>query len=289
MWCANCRSDVAAEVSVDNRRIHCATCGTELTAESVAIDDTKTRTARELLERWSSKSLQDPFAERAPAPARVAAEKHSDPFVAYNSVTDEESGRGAAPVSRPPHAEPASQRSSGPKFRLDAAQPLPVESPRGEHRPHAMEFHTPHAPQASGPHFDVQTLLDSPPQAKSNSASALGQVMAYLGVATLTIGTALVLWGYFGDQPSYAPTGWLVTTAGQMLLFLGVVTLVSGGIEQSSVEVTRRIEMIGERILRIEQVSREHALRGPSIPADHFQRGGASRHEREIVEQQTGY
>ena len=66
MWCANCRSDVAAEVSVDNRRIHCASCGTELTAESIAIDDSKTRTARELLERWSSKSLRDPFAERAP-------------------------------------------------------------------------------------------------------------------------------------------------------------------------------------------------------------------------------
>ncbi|MEI4884364.1 hypothetical protein, partial [Klebsiella pneumoniae] len=78
---------------------------------------------------------------------------------------------------------------------------------------------------------------------------------AYIGVGGLTVGTALVLMGYFGGPASYATTGWLVTTAGQMLLFLGVVTLVSGGMEQTTQEVARRIDTIGERLVRIEQAA----------------------------------
>jgi hypothetical protein len=82
-----------------------------------------------------------------------------------------------------------------------------------------------------------------------------GQLFAYVGVAGLTVGTVLVLMGYFGGPASYATTGWLITTAGQMLLFLGVVTLVSGGMEQTTQEVARRIDTIGERLVRIEQAA----------------------------------
>jgi hypothetical protein len=73
-----------------------------------------------------------------------------------------------------------------------------------------------------------------------------------------------------------------------MLLFLGVVTLVSGGMEQTSEEVARRVEIIGERILRIEQASRDHALKGPSIPAEHFADGAPSHAQRTAAEQQAG-
>ena len=47
-----------------------------------------------------------------------------------------------------------------------------------------------------------------------------------------------------------------------MLLFLGVTTLISGGMQQTSHEVTRRVEYLGDRILRFEQ-SAEEVLRGP--------------------------
>lgn len=84
----------------------------------------------------------------------------------------------------------------------------------------------------------------------------IGQILSYIGVLSLTIGTTFVLWGYFGENhPNYAPMGWLVLTAGQMLLFLGVVTLVSGGMEQTTAEVAQRIDALGEHIFRIEQGS----------------------------------
>jgi hypothetical protein len=40
-----------------------------------------------------------------------------------------------------------------------------------------------------------------------------------------------------------------------MLLFLGVVTLVSAGMEQTTHEVARRIETLGQRLVRIEQAA----------------------------------
>jgi hypothetical protein len=94
-----------------------------------------------------------------------------------------------------------------------------------------------------------------------------GQLLAYSGVGLLTIGTVLVLWGYFGDIEQYASTGWLVSTAGQMLLLLGIVTLVAGGMQQTTHEVSQRIEHLGGKIIRIEQ-STDKILRGP-----HFGRG----------------
>ena len=64
----------------------------------------------------------------------------------------------------------------------------------------------------------------------------------------------MVLSGYFGVQTNYAPTGWLVAAVGQMLLFLGVVTLVSGGMEQTVDEVSWRIDHLAEQIMHLDQV-----------------------------------
>ena len=109
-----------------------------------------------------------------------------------------------------------------------------------------------------GPHFEVNAPR------RSNLTSVTGQFLAYLGVLGLTIGTSIVIYGHFGGYSDYTPTGWLVTTVAQMLLFLGVINLVSGGIEQNNDDVSRRINTLGEQLLRIEQVTSE-ALRGPKI------------------------
>lgn len=110
----------------------------------------------------------------------------------------------------------------------------------------------------------------------------------------MTAGACMVVWSYFGGPANYAPTGWLLATAGQMLLFFGVVTLVSGGLEQTTEQVNKRIEQLGDHIIRIEQAAREMSLRGNSIPPAHFgndsdaampQRSTASGYERSVVEE----
>ncbi len=104
----------------------------------------------------------------------------------------------------------------------------------------------------------------------------------------------MVVWSYFGGPANYAPTGWLLATAGQMLLFFGVVSLVSGGLEQTTEQVNKRIEQLGDHIIRIEQAAREMSLRGGSVPPAHFghepeaslpARSASSHDERSVVEQ----
>ncbi len=91
-----------------------------------------------------------------------------------------------------------------------------------------------------------------------------GHLAAYGGVGLLSIGMTLVIWSYFGGPTAYAPTGWLLTTVGQMLLYLGVVTLVASGLEQTTDAVTLQLQQMGHKLERLETASRaqrSHSIR----------------------------
>lgn len=283
MWCPNCKADVAAEVGADNRRVRCATCGGEITASAAFTGLAKTREARDLLERWASERRVDP-------PSRSERSAHRPGAVAEGTAIGGVSLEAEAPVptssrtersvpqSAAVQAEPARPAPNRP-YRIDPSQPLggPAGQPqRTVHRQRSAHLHWEHENADTPPHFDVQGSLVGTERRKTNWTSVVGQLVAYAGVALLTVGTTLIIWSYFGGPANYAPTGWLTTTAGQMLLFLGVVTLVSGGMEQTSDEVRTRIERLGERIIRIEQIAREQGLRGPNLPAEYYEQGGFS-------------
>jgi hypothetical protein len=91
-----------------------------------------------------------------------------------------------------------------------------------------------------------------------------GQWLSYLGILGLMSGTGMVILGYFRGPGTYVPTGWLITMAGQMLLFLGVVTMVSSGMERNTETVGKKLDNLNDRILRFEQATLE--LRGPHNP-----------------------
>ncbi len=93
--------------------------------------------------------------------------------------------------------------------------------------------------------------------------AAAGQWLSYLGVLALTAGTGLVLLGHFRGLEGYVPTGWMVTMAGQMMLFLGVMTTFSTGMEKTTDTVSRKIDDLGERIIRFEEAAREHRRAKP--------------------------
>jgi hypothetical protein len=107
------------------------------------------------------------------------------------------------------------------------------------------------------------------PLKKTSWIAVFGQLLAYLGAAVLTTGAGLVLFGYLGGPAHYAPTGWFTTTVGQMLLFLGVVTLVSAGMEQTTVEVAYRIDSLGEQLDRMEYQTHASAVAAePDLEAE---------------------
>lgn len=252
MWCSKCQADVAAEMAADNRRLLCATCGSEMT--SVNVEETseagvKTKGARELLDRWSSNELLDPFGPSVSSPTfgEPISEQHRVSHAA--SSTQHKS---AFRVDRP--------HSAGPAGTTTAEAPLHPVNVDG----HLLRIDP--AQQPASPHIDITAAIESNQKRKTNWQTFCGQMLAYLGVLALTGGGCMVVHGYFGGPANYAPTGWLIATAGQMMLFLGVITLVAGGMEQTSEEVGRKVASIGDRLIRIEQASVQHSLAGPHIP-----------------------
>lgn len=86
----------------------------------------------------------------------------------------------------------------------------------------------------------------------------VGQFAAYAGVLLLTAGTVAVVAGHFGQTPRAAVNGWLLAAVGQMLLLLGVTTLISSGIEQSRQEMHQRLSRIERRLRRIRHTRQQN-------------------------------
>ncbi|MBS0205714.1 MAG: hypothetical protein JSS49_22665 [Planctomycetes bacterium] len=249
MWCAACRADVAAELSADNRRMLCARCQSELGTAAGAMDRPTTgvrlqdteRNARELLARWSTQHrLESPLAtttDARPVEPVAAVGKPANRYDAAHSVPAPSAPTMAAAQGR------SDERPVERRRRKKRSQPQPPAI-------------TAEATSARPPAHDdlVRLAVQQPEPPPGNWTTMVGQLCAYAGVAVLTLGTVMVLSGYFGGPTNYAPTGWLVAAVGQMLLFLGVVTLVSGGMEQTVDEVSWRIDQLADQIFRLEQM-----------------------------------
>ncbi len=120
------------------------------------------------------------------------------------------------------------------------------------------------ASELVAPMTDRAIAPTAPKPKKAGMIGNIGQGLAYVGILAITAGFSLVIMSSFGGPARGAPTGWLIATIGQMMLFLGIVTLVSAGMEQSSAEVrsllderlrsmTERLEFLSQKIIRIEQ------------------------------------
>ena len=248
MWCPRCQTEVAAEASTDNLRWFCTNCSTELTVRTAepgsgfsakGATDTSKLDPQALLARWSDDRLLDPL---SPVPT---------------ASTDQQGESSSA------------ERKT---FRLDIPQPTPLSSvdphiplPR-DHQPISQNTSLAHASLPAHHRADASTGLAGPhfavpqPQAPQKAKRALavtGQVLAYTGAAALTGGAALVMIGYLGGPSSYAPSGWFTTMLGQLLLFLGVITLVAAGMEQTSEEVSRRVDSLHEQLGRLETLGQQ--------------------------------
>jgi len=237
MWCECCKADVAAELSSDHRRFSCTRCGMELGHAVGAssrpvmprVADSE-RDARELLARWSAMSVLEPLQHAPPSDAPMLPMG-----AAAASTVRVEPARVIVTETTVPHeTEPATA----------AVEPAPAPHHKRHRRDAAAK--TVRLPQSSEP-LASRTISWS---------QLAGHLAAYGGVGLLSIGMTLVIWSYFGGPLAYAPTGWLLTTVGQMLLYLGVVTLVASGLEQTTDAVTLQMRQMGEKIERLESESR---------------------------------
>lgn len=239
MWCECCKADVAAELSSDHRRFSCTRCGSELGHAAGAssrpvmprLADSE-RDARELLARWSALSVLEPL---------------------QNSPSGDVPGPTSTSTVRTEAAHaPVGSLVVGPtQLRESPSESKPDDEPPRKHR---RRHRRPTDDTAAVVPVPTTTIATTPTQFSWSQLA--GHLAAYGGVGLLSIGMTLVIWSYFGGPAAYAPTGWLLTTVGQMLLYLGVVTLVASGLEQTTDAVTLQLQQMGSKIERLEAASR---------------------------------
>jgi hypothetical protein len=262
MWCSSCQAEVAAKVSTDNNRLFCASCGKELNIAVANSGQEKTREAQDLLKRWSNQSNQEELVTTA-STASGSSESES-----ISAVENAKASCSLPENSERDHSSSDHENKFIENRISEAVYPSMSDSKSNEtgqqdhnipedRQPETIPFPVPsqsHNPNLSSS-VDIQSTITRDKPQNTNWVGFFGQILAYGGVGILTVGTCMVLMGYFGGKEGYAPQGWLITTVGQMALLLGIVTLVSCGIESSSSEVTNHIASLDERILRIEQAA----------------------------------
>lgn len=224
--------------------------------------------------------LQNELAPKHKPKFRIDA-PHQD-FHSQSKATDSSSNPKAKSSTPPPEALVQSENLADQRMPSDASENVETETAAPTPGPvaadgHSVRYSMQHESHTDipSPHFDVVAASRNAKSRPGRAETIWGQLMAYAGVGVLTVGTVLVLWGYFGMVENYASTGWLLSTAGQMLLLLGIVTLISGGMQQTTHEVTERIEYLGGRMIRIEE-STDRILNGPHFHRTHQSEPSAS-------------
>lgn len=293
MWCPSCRADVAAELSLDNRRLLCARCQTELglAAGMIPAAGTSTRNheterdARDLLARWSAQTLLDQPNRSGAAAAAVRDGSSpeapaSKPELRFDRTMSSPPAPSAAmmnawkqpsatlPLERPEpvtgHLESSESKEQSPAETTEQVKQIEVQTNAVE--PAASEHSNfPPAPQDyAHPQIRIHP----------HWTAILGQLAAYSGAALLSCGSALGMWSYFGGPANYLATGWLAAAIGQLMLMLGVVTLISNGLDQTVKEVSWRIDHLAEEVhhMGLALDALEHAHHTTTIELSRSQR-----------------
>lgn len=271
MRCQKCQYEVPADMRSASVPVACPECGALLPVVSRSAE----RDPQEILARWSDNHWLDGYGPlfnkksvsagpQEPPPVTPPAPQQQYTPVATNIPPANQAA--PSPVEIPPSPEMSEDDFFDVEFDPGEVGEFLDDSSLETHKQRGMQL------RVDGPHGLAGHHLPAQPAPASKAGSWLltaGQLLAYFGVGALTVGTVMVLVGYYGDNAEWLPTGWLTATAGQMLLFLGVITLVSGGMEQATQEITQKVDRLGDRIIRMEQ---RHA--GPPRPNFAKQKSG---------------
>lgn len=199
MWCPACKADVAAELRPDNRRVACTRCGCE-------VGWSATEAFHGIVPMTGAERSARDLLARWSAETLIEA----PPKVESSSTTAPSSAMSTG-VSLFPPLQPAA-----------ATQPEQISHSQTKQREHRCS-----RDWRGTSRRQLSWLITT------------AQVVAYAGVGGLSYGSVLVIQSYFAGSVDYAVTGWLLITLGQMLLFLGLITLLAERLEQFDRQLAR--------------------------------------------------
>jgi len=233
---------------------------------SFAMSRTLPLTTDELAAGGPAKPKKPPEEPRSSAPT-PSASPEVKPVAPMTEKIAAKAETQSAPVEKPPVAQPQQQ---APKPTLSIAKetnPAPVQKPRPAVAEKSNQL----------PPVNLSAPLPKPTKRRGGGLMLLGQIMAYGGVLGITIGATIVLKGYFGTQAEQAPMGWLLLTVSQLFLFLGITTLVTGGLEQTTSTVEAKFDVINSQVLHLERLIAASSQETPKPkPESHSTRPGAA-------------
>ncbi|GIX04100.1 MAG: hypothetical protein KatS3mg113_1106 [Planctomycetaceae bacterium] len=140
-----------------------------------------------------------------------------------------------------------------------SAAPPPVPAPPSTVEPTSPSSSQPSPRARKVSRRRTTTLLGLP----TGWVSSVALGTAYLGIAGLTVGTTLMIWGHFGAVPGLSPLGWLLISLGQMGLFLGLLTLVACWFEHTQRMLKRRLKKLHRRFIATERAAQDNRSSRP--------------------------
>ena len=262
MWCETCQATVGHDS--DSQPDQCPRCASTLvqppkqpdspTDSPPATPPDATQQAQDLLNRWNN---DDPLQVVTPAKDNATDKQPDTPNYrvdAAHPTRQTQPEIAPAPASSNPLDTVATTLAGYPEQKppQPSNAPTRTDSPQHDQSP-STDSTAPAKPPVESP---AKIPAGTTTSRLTHSTSLWGQLLAYVGVLGLTAGGALIVWNGFGHAPLNTPTAWLIATGGQMLLFLGIVTLVSSGLEQTNEDVNRQIDELArglsEQLSRIE-------------------------------------
>jgi hypothetical protein len=204
-----------------------------------------------LLNRWNN---DDPLQVVTPAKDKATAKQPDTPNYRVDAAHPT---RQTQPEIAPASPNPLDTVAATLAGYADQKPPQPSNAPTDTPQHDQSPSNDSTAPAKSPVKSPAKIPAGATTSRLTHSTSLWGQLLAYVGVLGLTAGGALIVWNGFGHAPLNTPTAWLIATGGQMLLFLGIVTLVSSGLEQTNEHMNRQIDELArglsEQLSRIEK------------------------------------
>lgn len=272
MYCSCCKSDVAAKLDQDDRTLLCTHCGTEIQANGrVNSLNDATRDAQSLLQRWADPQIFD-------APSEEIAQVKTDPTV-DNSIDDlpivelaeiqTEVKKTETPIveelpETAQHFEevlletseipeqPINQESKSTETKIHHVIDEPEFEVRKSYVVERSDMQILNRPILTSTAFEVQQSINDRHSSKFNWRRFIGQSLAYLGTGILSVGGAAIVWSFYDGPEHIVPAGWIMVFAGQLMLFLGLVTLITSGVKELRSDVVNRVDFIRSLLSRLD-------------------------------------
>lgn len=215
MWCSRCQSDVAGTFSESENGLLCTICGTALSSDQQAPNPIDEQQQET---RLKALHLLESWHNEAGEQTSIPLQEDSETSAEFETTVE----------------------TTGPEFSDNNETYIGFTSSPPE-TPSTLSI------------YELQSSVMEKQAESQGGLLFLGHLATYSGIIGIVIGVSLIALYYLDGPVEFGPAGGLLVLCSQMTLFLGVVIQMNTRMRNSTRRITDRIDLIGNRVTRIEQ------------------------------------